>query len=199
MAFDPALPTLARLSQRILDEQWTDAASPHAASGSGAMVGCVDLGACVRALLTRAEFRVGVSRRPASKSVSALRRRLPRGGNHLAGALQSRTAGSALATAPSYAKPGLGIVRSRSGSVSRLARGRAAFEHGLDTSEPLDPDSLTNEACERGNEPQRADWVRLKANGELCRPSIHRLEEPPGRLCRPARPLCRFADQFSGT
>lgn len=26
MAFDPALPTLARLSQRVLDEQWTDAA-----------------------------------------------------------------------------------------------------------------------------------------------------------------------------
>jgi SAM-dependent methyltransferase len=32
MAFGPALPTLAHLSERVLDEQWTDAASPHAAS-----------------------------------------------------------------------------------------------------------------------------------------------------------------------
>jgi SAM-dependent methyltransferase len=32
LAFSPALPTFARLTQRVLDEQWTDAALPCAAS-----------------------------------------------------------------------------------------------------------------------------------------------------------------------
>ena len=75
MAFSAALPTLARLSQRLLDEQWADAA--FAARGietARTMVGCVDLEPAVAPLLTQRAERFAVRNGPTHRPASTPRR-----------------------------------------------------------------------------------------------------------------------------
>ncbi len=103
MAFNPALPTFTRLSQQVLDEQWTDAAfASRGIETAEQWWDALALEPALASLLAeRARRFAGKQRQKTPPDFDlhvsgAARRRLPRGGNDLAGALESRAAGRAL-------------------------------------------------------------------------------------------------------